>query len=85
MKDNPIKFSQHAIDRAFQRWINRKDIKRVIKEPKEVKYDSNNNKFTCFGLATDSYTKEKKYLIVVFRKFNTYNLVITAMGEHKEI
>ena len=78
-ESNDIRFTQHAMDRALERWIDKKDIKRVIKEPLETVYDSDNNKFKCFGNAIDSYTKEGKYLMVVYRKFNTYDLVITSM------
>lgn len=77
--NNPIKFTQHAIDRTFQRWIKKDDVERIIRNPIESMYDQVNDKFRCFGKGVDSYTKEEKYLIVVFRKFNTYDLVITAM------
>ena len=53
--DNPTKLSQHALNRSFQRWITKKDIQRVVKDPIETKYNNDTNRFTCFGLGTDSY------------------------------
>lgn len=42
----------------------------------EIICDDHHDNFKCYGLAVDAYTKEQKNLIVVYRKFNTYDLVL---------
>lgn len=74
-----IRFSDHARQRCVERWIDQSDVVRIVQNPMNVIYDVKRDNFKCYGLAVDAYTREQKYLIVVYRKFNTYDLIITAM------
>jgi ABC-type transport system substrate-binding protein len=71
--------TNHAREKAISRGVEEVDIERIINAPSETIYDEYEETYKSYGRATDPYTKEPYYLIIVHSAFNTYVKVITVM------
>jgi hypothetical protein len=62
MVEHPeIRFTDHANQRCIERWVDQNDVRAIIRNPIGAFYDQTHDNVKCYGLATDTYTKEQKY------------------------
>ena len=79
---NQIKviLTYHVRERAVSRGIDEIDIKCIVRNPIETYFDIENDNFKSYGKATDPYTKQTRYLMIVHSgNINNSITVITAM------
>jgi hypothetical protein len=75
-----IILTDHVRQRAVDRGIDENEIVRIVKKPVESIYDTANSNYKSYGISTDPYTKQTRYLMVVHTgKINNSIKVITSM------
>ena len=78
-----IKMTAHARDRALHRGINIIDIERIIDSPIETVYAEYEERYKSYGLVTNLYTKETRYLIIIHTILNKCVTIISVMWTNK--
>ncbi|WP_148702000.1 DUF4258 domain-containing protein [Candidatus Nitrososphaera evergladensis] len=76
-------FTAHARDQAIARGIDQSEVRRILEKPDGIISDAHEGTRHCYGRAIDPYTKQERYLIVIYTNLNNFIKVITVMWTDK--
>lgn len=80
-----IILTDHVRERAVARGIDESEVIRITQDPIETIYDEKNSNYKSYGLSTDPYTKQTRYLMVIHSgKINNSIKVITTMWTYPQ-